>query len=188
MSKINLGEGLQGVIVKTKRILILPVEPIRSAAARFWKSIDKNGPINPLIGTPCWIWTGYKKNRYGVISICNKQLYVHRLSFFYSKGYFSPKNVCHSCDNRSCVRPDHLFEGSDADNFQDMRKKGRNSPPPVFKGELNNNPKVKLSNEEVAQIRFARESLRDSQRKIARRFNVSQSTVWRIIHGRVRNG
>ena len=75
----------------------------------------------------CWEWTkDIGKNGYGRISINNKRQLAHRLSFKIHNG-FLPYNmhVCHSCDNRKCINPKHLWLGTDKDNIRDMLKKGR---------------------------------------------------------------
>jgi hypothetical protein len=74
----------------------------------------------------CWEWKGVlKKDGYGKIGTKDT---AHRRSYEYTYGII-PKGmcVCHSCDNRKCVNPSHLFLGSLKDNMRDMVKKGRNA-------------------------------------------------------------
>lgn len=89
-------------------------------------SVDENG---------CWIWQGsISPNGYGTTTHKNKRISSHRLSYLTFKGEI-PKGlfVCHSCDIKACINPDHLFVGTGKDNMQDMLKKGRN-PVPWSKG------------------------------------------------------
>lgn len=74
----------------------------------------------------CWIWTaGKNKKGYGQIKVSGKQEGAHRLSFTLYKGDPSGMIVCHSCDNPSCVNPQHLWLGTPKDNMQDKERKGR---------------------------------------------------------------
>lgn len=74
----------------------------------------------------CWEWTGVKsRSGYGRLPVGRKNLMAHRVSFFLSRGEWPKNLVCHKCDNRLCVRPSHLFEGTHKDNFEDCRSKGR---------------------------------------------------------------
>lgn len=89
-----------------------------------YRSINKS--------TGCWNWTGRTKpNGYGMttLTIGPKQLrhmHVHRLSWEVFRGVIPDGMcVCHHCDNRKCINPDHLFLGTHQDNMRDMKKKGR---------------------------------------------------------------
>jgi hypothetical protein len=75
----------------------------------------------------CWLWTGHKKpNGYGQITINYKTLSTHRLSYELFKGPI-PEGmyICHSCDVKACINPDHLWTGTHQDNMNDMTKKNR---------------------------------------------------------------
>lgn len=104
---------------------------------KFWRQVNKNGPIvRPELG-PCWLWTGAcAKSGYGVLNIklavCSwKVTTTHRIAWALATGEIpSPAwMICHHCDVRLCVRPDHLFKGTAADNNRDMFEKGRYARP-----------------------------------------------------------
>lgn len=80
------------------------------------------------IESGCWEWTGpvSKNTGYGKFVHSKKHYTPHRASYTVFKGEI-PKgqHICHSCDNRICFNPDHLWAGSAKDNMQDMIKKGR---------------------------------------------------------------
>lgn len=86
---------------------------------RYWARVSKT--------EGCWLWTGARTSRgYGVITIRYKSLYVHRLALQLAGRPLGPGELaCHHCDTPLCVRPDHLFAGTVADNAADMVAKGR---------------------------------------------------------------
>jgi HNH endonuclease len=75
----------------------------------------------------CWLWGSYcQSSGYGQIRIEGKRILAHRLSWILHFGDI-PEGllVCHTCDVRRCVNPEHLYLGTQKENMQDCLKKGR---------------------------------------------------------------
>lgn len=122
----------------------------------------------------CWVWVGgIHHSGYGVF----KRGAAHRRAYeLYIDKIPMGKFVCHKCDNRRCVRPSHLFTGTAADNNRDRAAKGRSKP---LKGYLwyTKGRHAKLSAVKVRAIRTNNDL---STRRLAKIFEVSQSTISRI--------
>jgi len=128
----------------------------------------------------CWIWTGCKNaDGYGTISVNGKMHMAHRLSWELTNGPI-PNGlfVCHKCDNPSCINPEHLFLGTNKDNMQDKVKKGRKNGGGPARGERNGS--AKITKADVLEIRKLHAN-GISGRKIADKFGISDSQVFRII-------
>jgi HNH endonuclease len=135
---------------------------------KFWSRVDKNGPVVPYVGTPCWLWTGSTSGGYGAVRWEGKSTYSHRVSWLITKGEIPPLlYVLHKCDIRVCVNPDHLFLGTGFDNVQDAIAKGRRCGPRerLFRRVL--------TNTQVLEIRASAET----NRALAERYDVGTQTI-----------
>ena len=121
----------------------------------------------------CLIWLGYKdKGGYGMIWSNNTMRLTHRVAWEIENGSI-PANidVLHRCDHPSCIAPNHLFLGTNQDNMDDMKRKGRS---PQMRGERNG--RSLLTDEAVRTIRVLRKR-RIKLRMLAERFGVSLQTI-----------
>lgn len=151
-----------------------------SAKDRFWARVNKNGPVCSVHG-PCWIWTGTTSGtaRYGILQVSGKKTKAHIFSYELCFGKTNGLFVCHKCDNPLCVRPDHLFLGTHAENMADMVSKGR-----ANRGEKR--PAAKLTEADVQFIRASYQAGSPIVGAIAlsERFGVNYYTVMAIITGK----
>lgn len=121
----------------------------------------------------CWLWAGgIKGGGYGAFHFAQKQWGAHRWAAKCIGGLdVAGKFVCHSCDNKLCVNPAHLWTGSAKDNTADMIRKGRKRTPT---GE--NHGCAKLTAEQVEAIRLATAP----QAELSQKYGVSVPQISRI--------
>jgi hypothetical protein len=160
----------------------------RPAEERFWAKVEKTND--------CWEWAGFVDDtgagRFAPHG--NRPTTAYRYSWTLHNGPI-PNGlvVCHHCDNRRCVRPDHLFVGTQRENIADAMRKGRmgqigqwvkdhpgeqrRTPRPGA-----SNPAAKLTQADVSEIRSLWPAVNQSE--LGRRFGVTQSAIWSVVHGK----
>lgn len=149
----------------------VPTFPDPAFDRRFWSKVR--------FGPGCWEWAGsLSPQGYGRFSVSNYPEYAHRLVYELVAGPIpAGLYVCHHCDNRKCVRPDHLFAGSHQDNTDDMVAKGRHAH-----GEASGRAKVVAAS--VMDIRRRYADGGGTQQELAEEHRLSGSHVCRIISGK----
>ena len=135
---------------------------------RFWAGVEQGGLLD------CWEWkAGRTAGGYGQIwdAATNRVLYAHRVSLVLAGVTVADTDfVLHNCDNRPCVNPAHLYVGTIADNWRDLKERGR--------------PKAwKLTKEQVSGAREAYAAGATTMTALARLHSVDKSTMRRAIRG-----
>jgi hypothetical protein len=154
----------------------LPVRNFQTCddfASAFWTRTKWNGT--------CLEWQGAttKKNSWKGYGVTWDGTKVRLCTWLVWKMIYgepdSEKDRCHTCDNRKCLRPDHLFEGTRKENMTDAKTKGR-----MKTGERH--PFAKLSDLQVSNIRYLFSTNDWSQADLARRYAVRPGTISRIVN------
>lgn len=141
----------------------------RCASEAFWSRVS-------IRQAGCWEWQGpLRTDGYGR---CGNTA-AHRVAYEIAHGPVPDGlYVCHQCDNPLCCNPDHLWVGTPADNYWDMRNKGRlRAQTPC--GE--HSPHARLTEADVREIRALYATGDHSQAGLARRYGVRPATISKIV-------
>jgi hypothetical protein len=129
----------------------------------------------------CWYCSaGGEESRYGTIWFKHQNIGNHVASYLVHKGSIpNGMLVCHTCDYKRCIAPDHLFLGSNQDNTDDMIRKGRKDR---RVGSLNT--RAILTEDQVREIKYFLEHAGMTQQAIADYFGVSRVIISQINTGK----
>jgi predicted XRE-type DNA-binding protein len=145
----------------------------------FWRKVDRK------CDNECWEWTAsLSRLGYGMVRYNDKTKYTHRLSFIihHNREIEDGKHILHSCDNRKCVNPNHLREGTHQENMGDKMERGRHNNGPPRLGEKHPNHKLTWEIVETIKRRFNEETI--THKQLAEEYGVGRATVSDILKGR----
>ena len=135
----------------------------------------------------CWLWLGSTNGRYPQIKVKRKNVYAHRISCESVYGSLGDLNALHKCDNALCVNPDHLYPGTQKQNVDDCRKRGRLAGGAKNPQKGSQRPLAKLTEADVVEI------LRSSEKGVdlAKKYGVSTGIIseiksrkrWKHVNG-----
>lgn len=173
-----IGRSVEEWIGATPDTAIPPRVRLRVFEKRF---LEKTIP-EPMSG--CWLWMGACSPKgYGHMHVDGRFIKAHRFSYaLYCCDVPTGAQICHRCDNPSCVNPEHLWAGTVQENLNDCIAKGR-----FRTGSLrgDQNPSSKLSDADVRAIRLAPRGY-GTGIALARRYGVRQATISEIRSGKQR--
>lgn len=142
---------------------------------RFWEKVNKGSEDT------CWEWqASTRRDGYGQFRFRGTMWAAHRVAYLLEVE--EPDNhVLHTCDNKRCVNPAHLYEGSHSDNMQDFHDRQR--------GEVNHqgerNPNAKLTDADVREIRRRSQS-GETYSSIADDYDVTSHHIGKLVRGEQR--
>lgn len=134
-------------------------------ASRFWLRVEHRPG-------ECWLWTGSRyRNGYGNVHFDGKNIGAHRLAWKLANGEIpAGAMVLHTCDEKLCCNPDHLYLGDHAANMRDMVERRRAVGRPRA-----------LTVAQAEEIR-RRVAAGEVQARLAREYGVSTSVVWIVVN------
>jgi HNH endonuclease len=147
---------------------------VRDVRERFFEKVDTGNTVNG-----CWLWlAGKNHQKYGRFYYDGWDQPAHRVAYILANGPVDPKLLaCHSCDQPSCVNPSHIFMGTQKQNMEDCKKKGRFA---THIGEAN--PRARLTNAQVIQIRKLFDSGLYTRRALIKMYKIPASTLDNVIY------
>jgi hypothetical protein len=158
---------------------------IQRFAKIFWKRVKKS--------TRCWMWQGAVGNGYGGFRMAGRNTRPNRVALALKLGRLPKGLACHTCDTPMCVRPKHLYEGTDKTNARDRNTRGRTAqgkqsgartmPWRVPRGTRNGNAKLDETKVHAIRELYASGELRQSD--IAQRFGITQPLVSAIVLNKI---
>lgn len=142
------------------------IQTIEGIKKRFYEKVK-------ISETGCYEWVGTtQSNGYGRFSFLGKSIYAHRFAALLKFGILiNNKDICHICDNRKCVNPEHLFIGTRKENMEDCKKKSRQA-----KGEMLSK---KLTDKKVKEIKILI-SQKQNILEISKKYGVSKTAISNI--------
>lgn len=149
---------------------------------RFWSKVEKT--------EGCWLWVRARTAAgYGHFYILRQHHYAHRFSYELAHGPIpTGLIVCHRCDNPQCVRPEHLFLGTDADNSRDKWSKGRGVAPTGERSGSRRHPEQRPRGESAVLSKLTEDAVRairaradEPRHALAAEFGVSVPTICHVI-------
>ena len=141
---------------------------------RFWAKVEKGA------GSGCWEWiAGKTKDGYGQLRINGVSYYAHRLSFGIANGPIPEgMDVLHTCDNPACIKPVHLFLGTQSDNVKDAAKKGR-----MPKGSAH--WKAVLTPDRVLELRRRKKNEKITYKQLGLEYHMHPAWVRDVVIGKL---
>jgi len=146
----------------------------KSTVRRFWDKVDRGDDDE------CWEWQACVESQwgYGQFSVDGDARSAHRVAYKLEKGSIGDMFVLHTCDNRTCVNPNHLYLGTHEDNMNDRDERGR-----TYSGKGEDNSFSSLNDDEVAVIKWKIQETQITLKEIAGEYGVSLSAVGEISRG-----
>ncbi|MXQ13550.1 HNH endonuclease [Microvirga makkahensis] len=184
----EITRAAEDLLKESNRLFLRFLREREGIQARIRSSLVEGPEIRDGLG-PCWVWTRpLKPNGYGTLTAMNVQKDAHAYSYYAFKGtreqirdWFwkgvKHLDVCHECDVRHCVNPDHLNLGTRQENVDQMTSRGRK---PLGPDRWN----TVLDETAIREIRWMLEQKLWTQPIIADLFGVSQPTIAEVKSGR----
>lgn len=148
-----------------------------TTAERFWAKVDVRTPDE------CWEWTGARdQHGYGRFGLDGRNQRAHQIALSLDgRPLTAGAYACHTCDNKPCVNPRHLYVGDATSNRRDAMEHGqaRGFPHPVG----DDHPGARLTAAAVSELRARYRAGGITQRLLAAEYGVAQGTISRAITG-----